>query len=153
IRMVEETARGDGENRTDAQFALVLLYNREQRYEAAMRVLQDLRRTYPRNRLVVLEAGATATRAGRNAEADALLTEGLGMLAGDTRAKIPGEEALWHYKRAVARVALRRRDDAMADLSAALAQGSMLWVQGRSHVELARLAQQRSDTTAVRREA
>ena len=43
--------RAGGENRTDAEFALVLLYNREKRYDDAMRVLADLRRRYPRNRL------------------------------------------------------------------------------------------------------
>src|SRR5262249_35167367 len=89
----------------------------------------------------------------RNIEAEALLTEGLAMLAGDTRARIPGEEALWHYKRAVARVALRRREDALADLDAAMVPGSMPWVQGRAHVELARLAEQRNDAATVRREA
>src|SRR5262249_38402326 len=57
LAMIEEAAATPGENRTDAQFALVLLYNREQQYDAAMRVLNDLRRQYPRNRLVVLEAG------------------------------------------------------------------------------------------------
>ena len=41
------------------------MYNRERRYDDALRVLQELRRLYPRNRLVVLEAGSTALRAGR----------------------------------------------------------------------------------------
>ena len=72
LQMIEETAAAAGENRTDAEFALVLLYNREKRYDDAMRVLGNLRRRYPRNRLVLLEAGATATRGeparrGRNA--------------------------------------------------------------------------------------
>src|SRR5688572_10250433 len=116
LKMIEQTAAAGGENRTDAEFALVLLYNREKRYDDAMRVLGNLRRRYPRNRLVLLEAGATATRANRAAEAEALLTEGLAMLARDNRAKIPGEDALWHYKRGAARVMLRRADEAMADL-------------------------------------
>ncbi|HEX6462904.1 MAG TPA: hypothetical protein VFZ98_00570, partial [Vicinamibacterales bacterium] len=42
LKMVEEAAGAHGENRTDAQFALVLLYNREQQYDSAMRVLNDL---------------------------------------------------------------------------------------------------------------
>ena len=83
----------------------------------------NLRRRYPRNRLVLLEAGATATRGNRPAEAETLLTEGLAMLARDERAKIPGEEALWHYKRGAARVLLGRGPDALADLRAALAPG------------------------------
>ena len=50
---------------TDAMFALVLVYNRERRHDDAVRVLQELRRLYPRNRLLLLEAGATALRGGR----------------------------------------------------------------------------------------
>jgi tetratricopeptide (TPR) repeat protein len=153
LRMIEETAAGDGENRTDAEFALVLLYNREKRYDDAMRVLGQLRRRYPRNRLVLLEAGATATRAGRPEQAEALLTEGIGMLARDRRPRIPGEDSLWHYKRAAARVMLQRRDDALADLRIAQAPGAAPWVQGRAHLELARLALQRGDRDGARRAA
>ena len=153
LRLIEETAAAGGENRTDAEFALVLLYNRERRYDDAMRVLGNLRRRYPRNRLVLLEAGATATRAGKAAEADALLTEGLAMLARDTRAKIPGEEALWHYKRGAARVLLRRGAEAAADLQKAQVPGAAGWVQGRSHLEMARLAAQRGDRAGAQRSA
>ena len=153
LKMVEATAAAGRENRTDAQFALVLLYNRERRYDDAMRVLAELRRRYPRNRLVLLEAGATATRANRPAEAETLLTDGLAMLAKDTRARIPGEEALWRYKRGAARVMLQKREDAAADLRAALAGGAAMWVQGRSHLELARLALQQKDKATVTREA
>jgi hypothetical protein len=117
-----------------------------------MRVLNGLRRRYPRNRLVVLEAGATATRAKRAAEADALLTEGIGMLARDQRPRIPGEDALWHYKRGAARVLLRRREDARTDLKAAMSADAAAWVQGRAHVELARLAQEQGDRATMQRE-
>lgn len=153
LRMIEETVEAGKENRTDAEFALVLLYNREQRYNDALRVLDSLRRRYPRNRLLLLEAGATATRGNRPADAEALLTEGIAMLARDARAKIPGEGALWHYKRGAARVMLRRRDDALADLRAALAPDAAGWVQGRAHLELARLALQQGDRPGARREA
>ena len=153
LRMIEETVAAGGENRTDAEFALVLLYNREQRYNDALRVLDSLRRQYPRNRLVVLEAGATAVRGNRPADAETLLTEGLAMLARDQRARMPGEEALWHYKRGAARVMLRRRDEALADLREALAPGAAGWVQGRAHLELARLALQQGDRPAALREA
>jgi tetratricopeptide (TPR) repeat protein len=151
--MIEETVEAGGENRTDAEFALVLLYNREQRYNDALRVLENLRRRYPKNRLVLLEAGATATRGKRPADAEKLLTDGMTMLARDTRAKIPGEDALWHYKRGAARVMLGRRDDALADLRAALAPGAAGWVQGRTHLELARLALQQGDRQGALREA
>ena len=153
LRMIEETVQAGGENRTDAEFALVLLYNRERRYDDAMRVMRDLRRRYPRNRLVLLEAGATAVRAGRPADAETLLSEGLTMLARDTRPRIPGEDALWHYKRGAARVMLGRRDDALADLRIALAGGAAGWVQGRAHLELARLAVRQGVGAGARREA
>jgi tetratricopeptide (TPR) repeat protein len=153
LRLIEETVTAGGENRTDAQFALVLLYNRERRYEDAMKVLADLHKRYPRNRLVLLEAGATAVRAGRAAEADSLLSDGIASLAHDTRARIPGEDALWHYKRGAARVMLRQRDGALADLRLAQAPGAALWVQGRAHLELARLAGQQGDRATARREA
>ena len=153
LQMIEETASAGGENRTDAEFALVLLYNRERRFNDALRVLDRLGRRYPRNRLVLLEAGATATRGGRPAEAETLLTAGMGMLARETRPKISGEDALWHYKRGAARVMLGRRDEALADLRAALAPGGAGWVQGRTHLEMARLAARSGDEAAARREA
>ena len=153
LRMIEETVEAGGENRTDAEFALVLLYNREQRYNDALRVLETLRRRYPRNRLVLLEAGATATRGNQPAYAEWLLTDGMAMLARETRARIPGEDALWRYKRGAARVMLRRRDDALADLRAALVPGAAGWVQGRAHLEMARLALQQGDRSGALREA
>jgi tetratricopeptide (TPR) repeat protein len=153
MRMIEETASAGDENRIDAQFALVLLYNREKRYEDALRVLQDLRREHRRNRLVVLEAGSTAVRAGRFEQADTLLTEGMAMLAATTGPKIPGEEALWAYKRGAARVGLGRTAAAEADLGRAIAADAPTWVQGRARVELSRLALKRGDRPTAAREA
>jgi tetratricopeptide (TPR) repeat protein len=137
---------------TDAMFALVLVYNRERRHDDAVRVLQELRRLYPRNRLLLLEAGATALRGGNARQADDLLSEGLAMLAGDRRERMPGEEALWRYKRGAARAALGRIDAALADLRAATAAGAQAWVNGRARVELGRLALQRGDPAAAARE-
>jgi tetratricopeptide (TPR) repeat protein len=153
LSLIEQTAAAGKENRTDAEFALVLLYNREQRYGDALRVLDTLRKRYPRNRLVLLEAGATATRGNRPADAEALLTEGMAMLASDKRRKIPGEDQLWHYKRGAARVMLRRANDALEDLRAALAPGAAGWVAGRAHLEMARLARQQGDRAGARRAA
>jgi tetratricopeptide (TPR) repeat protein len=152
LRMVEEATGGAGENRTEAQFALVLLYNREQRYADASRVLSDLHRRYPRNRLVLLEAGATALRASKLAESERLLTEGIEMFERDTRDKIPGEAALWHYKRGATRVALGRRDEALQDLRVASVNDAADWVQGRAHVQLAILARLAGDRERVRTE-
>jgi tetratricopeptide (TPR) repeat protein len=153
LLMVEESAASPTEDRNDAQFALVLLYNREKRYADAMTILADLRRLYPRNRLLVLEAGSTAIRANRLAEAETLLTEGLAMFAQDGRRKIPGEAALWHYKRGTARVRLGRSQDAREDLRKALTFDAPGWVVGRTHLELARLALQQGDRSAARHEA
>jgi tetratricopeptide (TPR) repeat protein len=152
IRMLEETAAAGGEAGTDALFALVLLYNREKRYDDAQRTLQELRRLYPRNRLVVLESGSTALRAGHPEQADALLTTGLGMLAASTGPKIPGEETLWRYKRGAARVALKR-EDAVTDLRAAMTPDAQAWVQGRARVELARRALQNGRSSEAAGEA
>ena len=155
IQLIEGAARASrrvGGARTDAQteamFALILMYNRERRYDDAMRVLQDLRRLYPRNRLLLLEAGATALRAGRANEAEVLLTEGLGLFVKETRAPIPGEEALWRYKRGAARVALGRVD-ATDDLQRATRADAQAWVGGRARVELGRLALARGDRSGA----
>lgn len=153
IQMIEDAAAYSGESRTDAMFALVLIYNREQRYDAALRVLADLRRAYPRNRLVLLETGSTLLRAGRGAEAEALLSEGLTGVARETRPLFPGEEALWRYKRGTARAAVKRLDDARADLTAAAAPPAQAWVAGRAHVELARISMAGGDAAQARRHA
>ena len=153
IQMLQETAAQGRETRTDAMFALVLVYNREKRYDEALRVLQELRTMYPRNRLVLLESGSTALRAGRPEQAEAVLTEGLGMLAVTTGSKIPGEEALWRYKRGAARVALGRGDAARDDLQRATAAEAQAWVRGRARVELAKVALQRGDRGTAAGEA
>jgi len=72
------------------------------------------------------------------------------MFERDTREKIPGESALWHYKRGAARAELGRRDDALADLRLAVVTDAALWVQGRARVELARLASRSGDREAAR---
>lgn len=153
IEMLEATADAGGESSADAMFALVLVYNRERRYEDAMRVLEALRARYPRNRLVVLEAGATALRAQKAARAEALLTEGLETLARDTRARVPGEEALWRYKRGAARARLKDAERARADLAFAAGADAPEWIRGRAHAELARLALAARDPGAARAQA
>lgn len=140
LRMIEEAAAYRGDNEEDALFALILLYNREQRYDDALKVIEGLRVKYPRNRLMWLEAASTSLRAGRHADAERFVTDGLKRFEGDTRERMFGEEALWYYKRGAARVALRRTADAEADLKRALAADARIWVKGRSHLELGKLA-------------
>jgi tetratricopeptide (TPR) repeat protein len=153
IHMIEEAAAEGRINRDDALFALVLVYNRERRYDDALRVLEELRRLYPRNRLILLEAGSTALRAGRPDAADGLLTEGLTMLAGEDGPRIPGEEALWRYKRGAARVASGKTEAALADLKIAATPEAQAWVHGRARVELGKVALQRGDRGGARGEA
>jgi tetratricopeptide (TPR) repeat protein len=150
IAALQQAAAANGEARTDALFALVLIFNRERRFDDALQALNQLRRLYPRNRLVVLEEGATALRASRPALADGILSQGLAQLSKDPRQKMPGEEALWKLKRGAARGALNRLDDARADLTAATAPGAQDWVRGRAHAELARLAIRGGDRNAAR---
>ncbi len=153
LRLVEESAATPSEDQTDALFALVLFYNREKRYADALTVLDRLHRRYPRNRLVLLEAGATAVRAGRGAEAEALLNTGIEMFSHDPRRKVPGEAGLWHYKRGAARVLLGRAEEARRDLEIALGPDSPVWVQGRAHLELGRLALREGNGAAARTQA
>jgi tetratricopeptide (TPR) repeat protein len=140
IRLVEAAASYPGDNQTDARLALVLLYNREERYLEAMAQLAALRAQYPRSRLFWLEGGATALRAGRAREADDLFTEGLTRLATDNRPRMFGEEGLWHLGRGSARAALRRDAEAGLDLNKVLTLESPQWVHGRARLELGKIA-------------
>ena len=152
IHFVEEAAAYGGDNQTDARFALVLMYNREKRYDDALTQLQQLRDRFPRNRLVWLEMGSTQIRAGRYADAERTLTEGMSKFAGDTRPRMFGEDALWFFKRGTARAWRGQNADADADLKHALSLEGRKWVHGRSHLELGRLALKRGDRPAARQE-
>jgi tetratricopeptide (TPR) repeat protein len=153
VSLLQATSASRTEVRTDAMFALILVFNREQKYEEALKVIAALRDLYPRNRLVVLEAGSTALRARAFARAEALLNEGLAMTAKDTRQKIPGELALWRYKRGAARAGLGQVEAALEDLRAATGADAQAWVGGRARVEIARLALARGDRAAAANEA
>jgi len=152
LRMIEEAATFGGDNQEDARFALILLYNREKRYDDALRTLATLRDRYPRNRLVWLETGATYLRAGRAADAERVLNDGFARMASDTRTRMFGEDALWHYKRGAARAALGRAGDADADLRKALQSEGRKWVHGRTHLELGKLAMKGGKKAAAREE-
>lgn len=150
LQMIEEAAAGSSEASVDAKFALVLLYNRESRHSDALRVLADLQRALPRNRILWLEAGATALRAGRAAEAERQLSAGVKMTSADRRPRMFGEEALWLQKRGEALLALGRLPEAEADLRRALTLESRRWVTGRAHAELGKLADLRDDRATAR---
>src|SRR5687767_560313 len=150
LQLIEEAAAGGGEASPDAKFALVLLYNREGRYADAIRVLSELQRAYPRNRILWLEAGATALRAGRAADAERELTTGRKMLASDKRPRMFGEEALWLQKHGAALLALNRLAEAEPELRRVLTLEARKWVTGRAHAELGKLADLRNDRATAR---
>jgi tetratricopeptide (TPR) repeat protein len=152
LAMIEEAAAYGGDNQEDARFALILIYNREKRYDDALKTLATLRDRYPRNRLVWLETGATLIRAGRAADADRFLNDGLLRLREDKRERMFGEEALWYYKRGLARALLGRADEAEADLRNSLRTEGRKWVHGRTHLELGKLMASRQNRTAARAE-
>jgi tetratricopeptide (TPR) repeat protein len=139
VRFIEGAADYPGDNQTEARIALVLLYNREGRYNDALTELAKLRAQYPRNRIFVLETGSTYLRAGRAGEAERTLNDGIARLDADNRPRMFGEQALWYYKRGAARASLGRAAEAEADLKNALAAEGRSWVYGRAHLEMGKL--------------
>jgi tetratricopeptide (TPR) repeat protein len=155
IRLLEEAAR-DPRSLVEARTALVLIYSREGRHADAYRLLGELVTACPRNRLFVLEQGSAAIRAGKHAEAEAILSAGLQALDRDRRPRIPGERALWLYKRGLARFGRDRRVDASADFHEALRNMPPDWVRGRAFLALGKIADlngQRADAVANYRSA
>ena len=152
MRLIEDAAAYGGDNKTDARFALILLYNREKRYDDALTQLARLRADYPRNRLVWLESGSTALRADRAVDAEKFLSEGFAKFAEDRRPRMFGEEALWLYKLGAARAAVGRAADAEADLRRALSLTGRNWVYGRARLELGKLELKAGKKEAARSE-
>ena len=150
LQLIEEAAASRTEASPDAKFALVLLYNRERRYADALRMLTDLQRDYPRNRILWLEAGATALRAGNATEAERQLSAGMKMLASDRRSRMFGEDALWLQKHGAALAALDRTGEAEGELRKVLTLESRRWVAGRAHAELGKLADRRGNRADAR---
>ena len=150
IRMLEQAAAYPGDSRTEARFALILIYNRERRFDQALGVIRELQRQFPRNRLLALEYGGTALRAGRAAEAEATLSEGIRGLETDRRPRAGGEVAMWHYKRGAARVRLRKLEEARTDLQTAVAANAPRWIRGRATVELGKIDDLSGDRSTAR---
>ena len=155
IALIEAATAAD-ETHVDAKVALLLIYNRERRYADAVRLARELGQEFPKNRLFLLEEGSASTRAGHPSEAEAALTRGLNAYDHDQRPKFPGEHAIWLYKRAVARLALRRLPEAAADIDAARQSDPNDWTKGRLQLESGRLADlrgRRADAVAAYRDA
>ena len=155
IAMLEQAAKLT-DSHFDASAALLLIYAREGRHVDALNLARALQPELPRNRILVLEEGAAAIRAGRAAEADAALTRGILAFDKDPRPKMAGERALWFYKRGVARVNQNRLTDARNDLWSALGSNPLAWVAGRTHLELGKiddLSNNRTDAVGEYRQA
>ena len=135
--------------RADSRVALALMYSREGRQTDALAVLKLLAAEFPQNRLLQLEIGAAAWRAGLAAEAETVLTAGLAWHDRDSRPKVPGERALWLYKRGMSRVSLNHLDAAVSDLRTALTHDPLGWVRGRIHLELGKVADLRQQRPAA----
>jgi tetratricopeptide (TPR) repeat protein len=146
IRLIEAAAAFPSDIQTNALFSLIIVYNREGRHLDALRVIRQLQTKYPRNRLLALEAGSTALRAGRPAEALQALDEGRAREATDVRPRAYGEEARWRYYRGAALSGLRQFQAAEEELRGAIAVEARQWVHGRAHLELGRIAAQQSRT-------
>jgi hypothetical protein len=140
LKLVEEAAGYPSDVQPNALFTLVLLYNREKRYDDALRVIADLQRRFPRNRLLWLEAGGTALRAGRPAAARLAIEDGLARLARDERPRAPGEDARWHYTYGAILTALNDHARAERELNTALTGATRDWLRGRIRKELGTLA-------------
>jgi tetratricopeptide (TPR) repeat protein len=145
LQLIQAAAEYRSENQAEARLALVLLYNRERRYDEALTQLATLREQYPRNRLLWLESGATSLRAGRAAEAEGILSEGLTRFAADDRPRTFGEDALWLYKRGTARAGVGRVHEAEQDLEKSVSLEGRRWVRGRARLELGKLALKAGD--------
>jgi tetratricopeptide (TPR) repeat protein len=140
-----ESAMSGTSRHMDAVVALVLIYSREGRHQDALKLLRKVETEYPRNRLLILEQGAAAIRAGFPEEAEATLTRGLAQYEADPRPKIPGERALWLYKRGLARLTLNHRAEALVDLRGVFDAQPVDWVRGRTHLELGKIADLSND--------
>lgn len=139
IALLEAAAAPESESRFEARTALVLIYSREGRHADAYELLTAMSAEFPDNRLLVLERGSAAIRADRAHDAERILTPGIARLADDRRPRMPGEEALWHYKLGLAQLRLDRRPAAAGSLQTALARGPEPWMRGRIELALGKL--------------
>jgi tetratricopeptide (TPR) repeat protein len=149
LRLVEEASRypQNPQTQANALFALALLYSREGRHDDALLTVHRLQELYPRNRLLFLEAGSAALRAGRPDEALRAIDDGFALLSKDARPRAYGEEARWHYLRGASLVLLRKTDDANRELQSALAMDGPGWTRGRAQLELGKVADLTGDRT------
>jgi tetratricopeptide (TPR) repeat protein len=149
LRLVESAAAYHSDTQAQAQFSLILLYNREKRYDDALRVIRQLKEQFPRNRLLWLEEGNTWLRAERPEKALRALETGLAHFLDDARPRARGEESRWRYAYGAALASMSERAAAERELSHALSLAERDWVRGRIHVELGKLSDRVGDRTTA----
>jgi len=140
ISLVETAASSEGDARASALFTLILIYNRERRYDDALSSIRQLQRLFPRNRLLWLEAGTTALRAKQFLQARAALEQGFERMREDRRPRALGEESRWRLAYGQALLGLEDFDAAGRELRTALSIAAADWVRGRAHRDLGKLA-------------
>lgn len=151
VRLIEDTAANDGPAQANAMFSLIAIYNQLGRHDDALRMIRDLQRRFPRNRLLWLEAATTELRAGRAADARLSLERGLQLVAAESRPLAFGELARWRYHYGVSLARLQQAD-AATQFRAALQASGLEWVHGRAHLELGKLAWRSGDAGQARTE-
>ena len=137
LRLVEEAARFNSLAQVNARLTLLLMYNRERRYDEALALIRDLQREFPRNRLLWLEEGSTAIRAERPSDALRAIDWGLAMLAADPRRKAFGEEANWRLHRGTALLLMKNVEAARQQLQLAATADAPRWIRTRARDLLA----------------
>jgi tetratricopeptide (TPR) repeat protein len=138
LRLIEDAAAYPSDVQTNALLTLILIYNREERYDDALRVIGELQRRYPRNRLLWLESASAALRAGRPRSAAGDRGRTGETLTGSATEGIRWE-ARWRYYGA-ALVALREVEAADRELQTVLTGEAHDWLRGRARKELGKLA-------------
>ncbi len=148
--LLEGAAAAGVPTEDDALLVLMIVYNREGRYAEARARLSRLQARFPGNRLLWLNAAATAIEARDFAAAERALVEGAATRPGAASPAITGEHGLWLLKSGPAHAASGREADASADLAKGLTVGPRDWVRGRIHFQLARLAATAKDGVEAR---
>jgi tetratricopeptide (TPR) repeat protein len=148
--MIEEAAAYQSDAQPEALFALLLLYNREKRYEDALRTVGQLQDRYPRNRLLLLEEASTALRAGKVGRASQALDRGFNALSAETRPLAGGERTIWHAVRGATRLRLGQAEAAIQDLRVAERDAAApAWLKGRTQLGLGKSADLGGDRTVA----
>jgi hypothetical protein len=140
LRLLREAATPGAATESDALLLLMIIDHRDGRPADARERLVFLQRKHPKNRLLLLNHGASALAAQHPEEADQVLSKGIADARWEAPPAVLGETALWFAHRGRARARLHRPAEARSDLERGLAANPRDWVRGRIHGELGDLA-------------